>query len=455
MEIDIMKKKLKLCEMTYLYPNYDKGQHLVVSNLTGTTVLVDDKMLDILLRLKEMPLSLSDLSAENRKRDIEKLYESRIVIDIDQDGFKLMKEHIEKIKLRDELDVMPVVTTQCNLACPYCFEEKTDEYMDYNTIKQTVNHVVQRIEKENIHHLYVGLFGGEPLLNEDGCREFMIEMNEAAIKHNVETKFALITNGTLITKSFVDFMSRFDSFFVQITIDGPAEVNDKRRIFKNGNGTYDILINNMIFLSKYVTKLIIRINVDDNNINSIPLLVTNLKKAGLDKENVFIDLERVMSNTPKNSFYSAQCISSDNYNEAILPYVLEFRKNGFKTLFRERNKIRPIYCWAYTGKHIAITPNGDIYTCLDGIGDKRFVVGNVWNDPPYNEKFNEWKEFNPMSFKKCANCSIVGFCGGGCGAEAMAKYGSLKKETVCSQDKKTYIGGSVLPSALRKIFLQK
>ena len=54
--------------------------------------------------------------------------------------------------------VIALLTNQCNLACPYCFEQRDVQTMSLDTAKKLVDFVAP----QNSPH--ITLFGGEPTL---------------------------------------------------------------------------------------------------------------------------------------------------------------------------------------------------------------------------------------------------------------------------------------------------
>jgi len=450
-ETYIFDHELKLSELTYTYPNYEgKDRNLVVSNTSGASALVEDDILEMLLKFKE-PRTPSEFADQAQEQIISDFYKAEILIDANRSGFDILGEKIDRMKNRPELDIIPVVTVQCNLACPYCFEGSPgkETYMSEKLVEKIVDYSVERIENEGITKLFSSLYGGEPLLNKKTCYLFLEKMDKEADRLNVPHRSDLITNGTLIDKEFLEFVSQLDGFFVQVTIDGPREVHNQRRIFKNGKGSYDIIMGNLATIADYA-ELRLRVNVDTTNLERIPDLIEDLVSTGVHQKNVYVSLARVTASTSQNMEYKPKCISAKQFDMSILPYVKKLREAGFEVFINPTKKPRYIYCAAYSGKHIAIDPDGNLFTCLEGMGNPDYVVGNIWEDPMYNSRYDEWKSVSVLNFAECRKCDTIGFCGGGCGAEALAKYGCFTKGLACPPVKWSYVGGVVLPAEFRR-----
>jgi uncharacterized protein len=52
--------------------------------------------------------------------------------------------------------------------------------------------------------------------------------------------FSLTTNATLLTDEIIEFLAT-EQIGVTVSIDGPKEMQDKRRVYKSGKGSYDVI----------------------------------------------------------------------------------------------------------------------------------------------------------------------------------------------------------------------
>ncbi len=139
------------------------------------------------------------------------------------------------------------VTQQCNLRCSYCaysgaYHNRTHNSakMCRETAKKAIDFFLERAKESTTIHL--GFYGGEPLLEFD-----LIQWCVEYIRNQVEGKgisFGLTTNGTLLTDEIIKFL--FDNdFYVTISIDGPKEEHDACRVFPNGKGSFDLVMENI------------------------------------------------------------------------------------------------------------------------------------------------------------------------------------------------------------------
>ncbi len=141
------------------------------------------------------------------------------------------------------------VTNQCNLACTYCYEYSEDKIVDTEngkkpkfmtdeTARQSVEFMLKESGDNPVAHLT--FFGGETLLNFPVLQRTIAYARQRARETGKIVDFSLTTNATLLKPEIVEFLVEND-VGVTISIDGPPDVQDKFRVFKNGAGSYDVV----------------------------------------------------------------------------------------------------------------------------------------------------------------------------------------------------------------------
>ncbi|MDY0078538.1 MAG: radical SAM peptide maturase [Bacteroidales bacterium] len=148
------------------------------------------------------------------------------------------------------------VTQKCNLNCKYCIYGKYYEYdktrknknLDINTAKTLLDYILNiKLKNNSFNKITVSFYGGEPLLNTK-----LIEEVVRYLKANYETigfKFAysMTTNGILLLKK-QNFLIEND-FKISVSLDG-NKTNNQFRTFKNGDNSFNVVYNNLKFISK-------------------------------------------------------------------------------------------------------------------------------------------------------------------------------------------------------------
>ena len=136
------------------------------------------------------------------------------------------------------------IAHDCNLACKYCFAEEGEYHgrralMSFEGGKKALDFLIAN--SGNRVNLEVDFFGGEPLMNWDVVKQ-LVEYGRSREKEcNKKFRFTITTNGVLLNDEIMDFCNREMSNVV-LSLDGRKEVNDRMRPFRNGSGSYDLIV---------------------------------------------------------------------------------------------------------------------------------------------------------------------------------------------------------------------
>jgi len=77
--------------------------------------------------------------------------------------------------------------------------------------------------------------------------ERVVELESACFSSKVILENAIQTNGTLLDEEWIQLFKRH-GFQAAISLDGPADIHDKRRITAGGKGTHDCIVRNLELL---------------------------------------------------------------------------------------------------------------------------------------------------------------------------------------------------------------
>ena len=138
------------------------------------------------------------------------------------------------------------IAHDCNLACRYCFAGEGEyqgdrSLMSYEVGKKALDFLVANSGSRR--NLEVDFFGGEPLLNFDVVKKLVAYGREIEKEKDKHFRFTLTTNGVLLNDDIIEFANR-EMDNIVLSIDGRREVHNHMRPFKNGTGSYKLIIKN-------------------------------------------------------------------------------------------------------------------------------------------------------------------------------------------------------------------
>lgn len=138
------------------------------------------------------------------------------------------------------------VTQSCNLRCKYCIYSENSNFsqrshaanfMSFDVAKKAIDYY--HLHSIDNKRAVIGFYGGEPLLAFPLIKKVVLYAEE--IMEGKELSFDITTNATLLSDEIIDFLIEH-KFLINISIDGPKEVQDKNRVFPDGSGSFDIVM---------------------------------------------------------------------------------------------------------------------------------------------------------------------------------------------------------------------
>ncbi len=267
-----------------------------------------------------------------------------------------------------------ILTTACNLACKYCFEEKMlldKNNMSISVAQKSINLLLDYSrDKEEI---YIVLFGGEPLINKALLKEVVSYAEEQSQKNHKKVNFSITTNGILIDEIWIDFF-RNHEMKVLLSMDGMAESHDRFRIDRTGHGTFDKVMKAVNLLKQSQGYLGIKMTIMPENVSSLSQDVMGLYQRGINHFIIgYANNQRWDTNQVK-TFLS-------ELKKLYIWYKKKRTDNLYIDLF-ENEKSEPEYYGCRAGRHsIAVSPSGKISPCSRMLSDEPInlihQLGNV------------------------------------------------------------------------------
>ena len=261
--------------------------------------------------------------------------------------------------------------------------------------KKTAGNPLEKGRKE----LRVILFGGEPSLAVKQNILLMKTINELVKEYGdvLKVNFLMISNGFALNEKVVDDLIENGLVHVQITLDGNKETHDRRRIFINGAGTFEKIVENMKMLATKNVRIALRVNVDQDNSDSVEDLLRYLKDEGI-AEKIGVQFAPTdPSDFSTNTGYVEEVLSKfDHYYE-----VADSCGMSFWPWQR--------HCSLNEDGFYAIAPTGEIYKCPTCVGIDGLAMGNV-----FSKDLTQMPERYRVVSDRCEKCEYYPLCKGGC-----------------------------------------
>ena len=315
------------------------------------------------------------------------------------------------------------LTGGCNLACKYCFAEITKNHntMTLDIAKKAICNMINQEKENDEYSIY--FFGGEPLLKKELVKqitEFAYE--EVSKKESEKIKFLINTNATLIDDEVLQLFKNYD-FTVTVSLDGPMEYHDRNRVYINGRGSFQRVVEGIDMLknNNIQTNLRATFSPDTQDLvsnfkffESLKLPYTysftinseykmNLKKTFFEEDQFEIverELRKVM-----NFFYDKMRLGETIYYTGL---------NRKISMLRYKKK-RSYSCEAGR-RSMTVDEHGNYYACQNMIPYKQTKLGSV-NNGISEEKKNLYHSKDLNLLNDCHNCVIRNVCAGGCAVE--------------------------------------
>lgn len=417
------------------------GYNIAVDCASGSVHVVDDVALELIENyekagddgyLKEVAAKHS-VSLEEIKECVGDLKE------LERQG-KLFSED----KFRPDVDKLAKRSTvvkalclhvahTCNLDCEYCFASQGKYHgeralMSFEVGKRALDFLVEN--SGDRHNLEVDFFGGEPLMNWQVVKDLVAYARSIEKQHDKCFRFTLTTNGMLVDDDVIEFSNR-EMDNVVMSLDGRKEINDHFRKTTGGVGSFDIIVPKFVKFAKARGEkdYYIRGTFTHNNPDFMKDIEVMLD-LGFDR----LSMEPVVC--PPDSPYALteedKKIVCRQY-ELLAEKMIERRRAGTPFVFYhymlDLEHGPCIYkrlsgCGSGT-EYMAVTPTGELYPCHQFVGDKDYLMGDVFNGVTNTAVRDKFKRCNVYSKPECADCWARLYCSGGCAANSYHATGDI------------------------------
>lgn len=417
--------------MIHLYKS--NGFNMVLDVNSGSVHVVDDCVYDVLSCMNEGKNAEETAEALSSKYAGQDITEAREEIQELTDNGMLFTKDIYENAI-DQFSNRPTVVKalclhiahDCNLACRYCFAEEGEYHgrralMSYEVGKKALDFLVAN--SGNREHLEVDFFGGEPLLNWKVVKQLVEYGRSLEEANHKKFRFTLTTNGVLLNDEIMEFCNREMSNVV-LSLDGRREINDKMRPFRNGSGSYDMIVPKFqkFAESRGQKNYYVRGTFTRNNLDFADDVI-HYADLGFQQ----MSMEPVVADPAEDYAIREEDIPQilKEYDKLALEYIKRKKEGRGFNFFHFMLDLTAGPCVAKRlagcgsgTEYLAVTPWGDLYPCHQFVGNEKFLLGNVDTGIVNTETRDEFKLCNVYAKETCKDCFARFYCSGGCAANA-------------------------------------
>lgn len=361
-----------------------------------------------------------------------------------------VKLHQRALRQAPSYIFMP--TYDCNLRCSYCYQDHMRSDCSFKHLLRSmrrpmIDRIFAAMPRIEEHHgldpkasrrRNIGFFGGEPLL---AANRPAIEYILGKAFEMGEADFWAVTNGTELD-AYRDLLGPAGIAHLQITLDGPPEKHDARRVYADGSGSYERIARNITMALELGVGVSIRLNVDRTNLADLPALAEEFVARGWAGHPGFgaytspvrAGNGKTDAGTTLSSWELDRSLTAMREEHPSL-IVLARPDEGMRAKVRRifdnpRNilpSLRPSFCGAHDRMYI-FDPFGDIYACWERTGDPDVRIGHVTLEGDVelrDDQMHAWHDRTVASNPVCRRCRFALHCGGGCAILALGQNGQF------------------------------
>lgn len=333
-----------------------------------------------------------------------------------------------------------MVTHDCPMRCRYCYGSSgPDEWeaaphlygasegeMSFETACRGVDFLFAASGPHK--DLSIILFGGEPLLAIGLIEKLIPYIRDKEKSSGKKATLSLSTNGLLLSKKTVDFLTRH-RIGCQVSIDGPPDLHNKNRRMADGSGSYDTMIKGVRrLLAARPRRTSARATIAHGTVD-LPATAEHLLNLGFGS----VHMEPAIGGAKDLRITSDDVALICDQNEEMAQFLVKSIKNNrffnYTNLVRYIRQTRVVknrqahYCGA--GRtYFSLSREGDFYPCHRFVGMKSYRMGSLEDGM---DLFLQRKilDLTVDNRPVCRECWARYLCGGGCWKHAVDVHGDL------------------------------
>ena len=339
----------------------------------------------------------------------------------------------------------------CNLDCTYCFFLSKDALYPGESMRMSSetleSYLRQLFESQPDGPVSVAWQGGEPTLMGLDFYQRVIELIHQFARPTQIIEHTMQTNGTLLNDEWAKFLKQH-SVLVGLSIDGPQEMHDKYRVWKDGRGSFDEVLRAWELLKRYQVDTNILCSLSAANADE-PLAAyryfrdelgaKHLQFIPIIERSTPVDLEiaekgwtdkpgrRRILYKQQGNLVTSRSITAEQYGSFLSAVFDEWISHDVGDVFVQ---IFDVTLGAHVGMYslcvhaptcgsaLVLEHNGDMYSC-DHYVEPDYKLGNILETPMIDlatsaQQVQFGRNKQTLLPHMCQQCDVRFACNGGC-----------------------------------------
>jgi len=320
------------------------------------------------------------------------------------------------------------ITERCNRSCLHCYQETaTDKELEFDSLLNIIEQWKELLLKcspsrqNYFTHGHINVTGGEPF-----CRRDFFKLLEVFHENRQFFTYAVLTNGSLITRETAKHLKKLGPEFVQVSVEGDRATHDSIR----GRGSFEETVSAIKNLASEKVKIYLSFTAHRDNYLSFRHVARlarryNIKKVWADRFVPFGQGAAMKDCTldPQKTVDFIRIMDRERRRYILNHFSgTEISMNRSLQFFAPGNK--PYRCSA-GDTVLTVMHDGTLYPC------RRLPIpaGNVMEtslaDLYFNSDLLKILREPVAATKGCEACSCLPYCRGGARCIAYAVTGNM------------------------------
>ena len=190
----------------------DEDIHIIFNSFSLAIAKIDKDFFKIYNNVENIDVNTL---ADNDKQTFNSMIEANFIVDNECNELK----NLEFFRLNQIINIKSLgltiyPTLACNFDCYYCYEKNKTGVMTDKVQEKILELIRYHAERKS-----------------DIIYDLSKKIMDVCKKNNVKYSAHILTNGYLFTDDIITKIKECNIEFVQVTLDGPPEIHNKRRFF--------------------------------------------------------------------------------------------------------------------------------------------------------------------------------------------------------------------------------